>query len=63
MYQIEWTFKLFGDLHEEIQELLITEEHAQDHQVFITVHKEIVPFREVVCKWVIDAEQQTRNEK
>ena len=26
-------YKLFGDLHEEMQELLTTEERAQDHQV------------------------------
>ena len=28
-------FKLFGDLHEEIQDLLSGEEQAQDHQVYI----------------------------
>ena len=28
-------FKLFGDLHEEIQDLMSGEEQAQDHQVYI----------------------------
>ena len=46
--------KLFGDLHEEMLEFLTTEEHAQDHQVYVAMHKETMPFREVVCKWVGD---------
>ena len=36
-------FKLFGDLHEEIQDLLSGEEEAQDHQGYINLHEEIVP--------------------
>ena len=43
-------FKLFGDLHEEIQNLLSREEQAQDHQVYINLHEKTVPFREVVQK-------------
>ena len=54
-------FKLFGDLHEEIQDLLSGEEQAQDHQVYINLHEEIVPFREVVQKWMTNAEQQLRD--
>ena len=56
-------FKLFGDLHEEIQDLLSGEEQAQDHQVYINLHEEIVPFREVVQKWMTNAEQQLRDEE
>ena len=50
-------FKLFGDLHEEIQDLLSGEEQAQDHQVYINLHEKIIPFREVVRKWMTNAEQ------
>ena len=56
-------FKLFADLHEEIQDLLSGEEQAQDHQVYINLHEEIVPFREVVQKWMTNAEQQLRDEE
>ena len=56
-------FKLFGDLHEEIQDLLSGEEQAQDHQVYINLHDGIVPFREVVPKWMTNAEQQLRDEE
>ena len=54
---------MFGDLHEEIQDLLSGEEQAQDHQVYINLHEEIVPFREVVQKWMTNAEQQLRDEE
>ena len=56
-------FKLLGDLHEEIQGLLSGEEQAQDHQVYINLHEEIVPFREEVQKWMTNAEQQFRDEE
>ena len=56
-------FKLFGDLHEEIQDLMSGEEQAQDHQVYINFHEEIVLFREVVQKWMTNAEQQLRDEE
>ena len=55
-------FNLFGDLYEEIQDLLSGEEQAQEHQVYINLH-EIVPFREVVQKWMANAEQQLRDKK
>ena len=54
-------FKLFGDLHEEIQDLMSGEEQARDHQVYINFHEEIVLFREVVQKWMTNAEQQLRD--
>ena len=53
-------FKLFEDLHEEIYDLQSGEEQAQDHQVYINLHEEIVPFREVVQRWMTNAEQQLR---
>ena len=56
-------FKLFEDLHEEIYDLQSGEEQAQDHQVYINLHEEIVPFREVVQKWMTNAEQQLRDEE
>ena len=56
-------FKLFGDLHEEIQDLLSGEEQAEGHQVYINLHEEIVPFREVVQKWMTNAEQRLRDEE
>ena len=56
-------FKSFGDLHEEIQDLLSGEEQARDHQVYINLHEEIVPLREVVREWMADAEQQIRDEE
>ena len=54
---------MFGDLHEVIQDLLCGEEQAQDHQVYINLHEEIVPVREVVQKWMTNAEQQIRDEE
>ena len=56
-------FKSFGDLHEEIQDLLSGEELVQDHQVYINLHEEIVPLREVVREWMANAEQQIRDEE
>ena len=56
-------FKLVEDLHEEIYDLQSGEEQAQDHQVYINLHEEIVPFREVVQKWMTNAEQQLRDEE
>ena len=50
--------KSFGDLREEIQDLPSGEEQAQDHQAYINLHEEIVPLREVVRKWMANAEQQ-----
>ena len=41
--QLNERLKSFGDLHEEIQDLLSGEQLAQDHQVCINLHKEIVP--------------------
>ena len=43
-------FKLFGDLHEEIQDLMSGEEQAQDHQVYINFPEEIVPAKRVLQK-------------
>ena len=45
MHRIKW-LKSFGDLHEEIQDLLSGEELTQDHQV------------QVVREWMANAEQQ-----
>ena len=56
-------FKSFGGLHEEIQDLLSGEELAQDHQVYVNLHEEIVPLREVVREWMANAEQQIRHEE
>ena len=42
MHRIKW-LKSFGDLHEEIQDLLSGEELTQDHQGYINLHEEIVP--------------------
>ena len=41
--QLNERLNSFGDLHEEIQDLLSGEELAQDHQVCINLHEEIVP--------------------
>ena len=56
-------FKLFEDLHEEIKELLSGEKQAQGHQVYINLHGDIVPSREVVLKWMANAGQQIRDEE
>ena len=56
-------FKLFEDLHEEIKDLLSGEEQAQDHQVYINLHGDIVPSREVVLKWMANAGRQIRDEE
>ena len=56
-------FKVFGDLHEEIQELLTGEEQALDHLVYINMDQEIVPFQEVVQKWMVDTDRQIREER
>ena len=56
-------FKLFEDLHEEIKDLLSGEEQAQDHQVYISLHGDVVPSREVVPKWMANAGQQIRDEE
>ena len=39
------------------------EEQAQDHQAYINLHEEIVRLREVVQKWMTNAEQQLRDEE
>ena len=43
--------------------MLSGEEQAQDHQVYINLHEDLVPFREVVQKWMTNSEQQLRDEE
>ena len=56
-------FKLFGDLHEEVQELLTEEEQIPDSQVYDNMHNEIKLLRETVQKWMIEAGQRISAER
>ena len=56
-------FKEFGDLHEEIQELLTEEEQIADAQVYDSLHTEVKLIRETVQKWMIDAGQRINEER
>ena len=56
-------FKEFGDLHEEIQELLIEEEQIPDTQVYDNLYTEVELIRETVQKRVTDAGRRINEEK
>ena len=56
-------FEQFGDLHEEIQELLTKEEQITDSENYDDLYQEIRLIRETVQKWMIDANQRIRDEK
>ena len=56
-------FKEFGDLHEEIQELLTEEEQIPDTQVYDNLHTEVRLVRETVQKWMTDAGRRINEER
>ena len=56
-------FKEFGDLHEEIQELLTEEEQIPDTQVYDNLHTEVKLVRETVQKWMTDAGRRLNEER
>ena len=56
-------FKEFGDLHEEIQELLTEEEQIPDTQVYDKLYTEVELIRETVQKWMIDAGRRSHEER
>ena len=56
-------FKEFGDLHEEIQELLTEEEQIPDTQVYDNLYTEVELIRETVQKWMIDAGRRIKEER
>ena len=56
-------FKEFGDLHEEIQELLTEEEQIPDTQVYDNLHTEVKLVRETVQKWMTDAGRRINEER
>lgn len=48
-------FKQFGDLHEEIQELLTEGEQRVDSQVYDNLYDEVHLLRGAVQKWIVEA--------
>ena len=48
-------FKEFGDLHEDIQELLTEEQQIPDTQVYDNMCTEVELSHETVQKWMLDA--------
>jgi len=56
-------FKEFGDLHEEIQELLSEEEQIPDTQVYDNLHTEVELICETVQKWMIDDGRRSNEER
>ena len=56
-------FKEFGDLHEEIQELLTEEEQIPDTPVYDDLHTEVKLIPETVQKWMIDAGRRISEER
>ena len=51
-------FKWFSEIHEDVQEILSEEERTQDCQIYDKLHQEIVHFREVVQKWMLDTDRR-----
>jgi len=56
-------FKEFGDLHDELQELLIEEKQIPDTQVYDNLYTEVELIRETGQKWMIDAGRRSNEER
>lgn len=56
-------FKLFGDLHEEIQEPLTEEEQALDSHASDDMQQEVTHVCEIVKGWMFEADQRIRQDK
>ena len=56
-------YKQFGDLHEEIQELLTEEEQKIDSQVYENLYNEVHLLRGAVQKWMVEASRRISEER
>ena len=56
-------FNLFGEIHEEIQELLTEDEKSKDCRIYDDLFEEINAFPKAVYKWMFDTDQRIRESK
>ena len=56
-------FNLFGEVHEEIQELLTEDEKSKDCRIYDDLFEEINAFRKAVYKWMFDTDQRIQESK
>ena len=58
--ELYWCLMQFGNIHEEVQELIFESEKLVDSQIYNELSQEVLHIRELVRQWVVAIDQRNQ---